>query len=65
MRELLPCPQCGEDSAEFDQGVCVDCCAENQRALDLHNAEHDRWRTLSDSQRADEIARAATIRSHP
>lgn len=47
----LHCPQCGEPSAEFNEGVCQDCWTANQNALDLHNIEYDRWQRMSDSQR--------------
>ena len=53
-----PCSQCGRDCAEFREGVCVDCCTENQRRLDDHNAEYDHWQSLSDAQRAAAIKRA-------
>lgn len=57
------CPQCGCDGMtieEFIEGVCADCCRENQNALDEYNAEHDRWQALSDQQRTDAIKRACS-----
>ena len=47
--------QCGEDAEEFREGVCTDCYEENQRALDLHNMEHDAWQKLTDEQRSKRI----------
>ena len=55
MSEREPCQQCGFPAWEFREGVCLDCCAENQRRLDLHNAEYDRWQRMSDAERAREI----------
>ncbi len=56
----LDCPQCGLLTAknDFTEGYCSDCAAENQRALDEHNASFDRWERLTDEQRAAEIRRA-------
>lgn len=45
------CDQCGMDAIDFLEGVCADCCKENQRRLDDHNAQHDLWEKLSDSER--------------
>ena len=54
----LPCPQCGIDSDNFDQGVCAFCCSENQLELNAYNLNFDRWSRLSDRQRKDEIEKA-------
>jgi len=51
------CPQCGEETEEFFEGYCEHCRDENQRVLDEHNAQYDRWQSLSDEQRSLEIAR--------
>lgn len=60
--EGLTCPQCGFDTPTLHEGYCADCCAENQRALDMHNYSVDRWAVLTDRQREDEI-RAAFLRA--
>lgn len=54
----LYCPQCGEDCEELVEGYCSDCAEENQRELDLHNLQYDRWKGLTDQQREDEIKSA-------
>ena len=41
--EQEACYQCGELKEEFAEGVCTDCCAENQRVLDMHNQAYDDW----------------------
>jgi predicted amidophosphoribosyltransferase len=58
------CLQCGEpvEPEDMDEGVCEQCCEENQRALDLHHATYDRWEKLTDQERAREI-RAAVRKS--
>jgi hypothetical protein len=53
----VECPQCGADVMELREGVCMDCCKENQRRLDEHNEQFDRWQSLTDKQRDDEIQR--------
>ena len=55
---MLNCPQCGNETETFREGVCGDCCDENQTRLDEHNASFDRWEGLSDRQRDVEIRRA-------
>ena len=54
---LYCCNQCGHDATQFQEGVCMDCCKENQRRLDEHNEQFDRWQSLTDKQRDDEIQR--------
>lgn len=56
-QEVYDCPQCGNEATEFQEGVCMDCCKHNQRRLDEHNAQFDRWESLTDKQRQDEINR--------
>ena len=46
-----PCPQCGFDTETIIDGVCEECRAENQASLDLHNAEYDRWKKMTQPQR--------------
>lgn len=46
------CNQCGLETEEFQEGVCVDCCHGNQQALDQHNFEYDRWQRMNDEERA-------------
>jgi len=53
------CPQCGEPTPELHEGYCEDCCIENQRCLDQHNAEYDRWQRMTDAQRDAAIMAAA------
>ncbi len=53
------CPQCGEPTPDLHEGYCEPCRDANQNALDLHNAEHDRWQGMTDKQRTDEIKRAS------
>lgn len=45
------CSQCGDDTEQFKEGVCVDCCDQNQRELDHHNAQYDAWQKLNDQER--------------
>lgn len=45
------CPQCGDDTLELHEGYCEECCCANQRALDQHNAEYNRWQRMTDAQR--------------
>lgn len=52
------CSQCGEGCLEFREGYCVDCCEQNQRELDLHNASYDRWNAMTTAEREDAIRRA-------
>ena len=58
--EELTCTQCGFETPEDEvcEGVCEDCWEINQRALELHNAEHDRWTRMSDAERAAAIKAA-------
>lgn len=56
---MLDCPQCGEPTELFCEGVCEPCCKANQAALDLHNAQYDRWQKMSAAERDREIRRAA------
>ena len=55
---MIHCPQCGNESETFREGVCEDCHDENQTWLDEFNASFDRWEGLSDHQREVEIRRA-------
>lgn len=55
---MLNCPQCGNETETFREGVCEYCHDENQSALDLHNASFDRWESLSAHQRDAAIRRA-------
>ena len=55
---MLNCPQCGEPTENFHEGYCEECCADNQRALDLHNAQFDHWSRLTDAERDKAIKRA-------
>lgn len=45
------CPQCGEPTPELHEGYCEECCNENQRRLDQHNADYYRWQRMTDDQR--------------
>ena len=58
---MLDCPQCGQETPEdqFQEGYCIHCFADNQRALDEHNARNDWWKSLSDVERDRAIACAA------
>ncbi len=49
--DKLLCPQCGELCGEFHEGVCAPCWQANQDALDLHNAEVDRWEKMTEAER--------------
>lgn len=55
---MYDCPQCGEATETLHEGYCAECCTENQRALDLHNAEYDRWQSMTDNQRQSAISAA-------
>jgi hypothetical protein len=57
-KPMYSCPKCGEETPELHEGYCEPCCADGQRALDEHNARHDWWNRLSDSERSDQIKRA-------
>ena len=48
---MYDCPQCGEETETLYEGYCEDCCTLNQTRLDLHNAEYDRWQSMSDAER--------------
>ena len=52
------CPQCGNQTERLHEGYCEPCCQENQAALDLHNAAYDRWQSMTDAKRGDEIRMA-------
>lgn len=56
---MRDCPQCGHETPEdqFQEGYCIHCYADNQRALDEHNASYDRWQKMTAQQRAEEIRR--------
>lgn len=45
------CNQCGEGADAFKEGVCVECCEQNQKELDAHNAQYRGWRNMSDDER--------------
>jgi hypothetical protein len=49
------CPQCGEDTETLREGCCEECREANQAALDRHNAEFDRWQSMTDAEREDAI----------
>lgn len=51
----LHCPQCGEPTERLHEGYCQECCEQNQRALDEHNARFDWWEKLSDDERERQI----------
>ena len=57
--EPWTCQQCGRFVAEMREGVCVDCCAENQARLDMHIAAFDAWEKLTDAERDQKIKIAA------
>lgn len=59
MATLYDCPQCGNETETLNEGCCEDCRKDNQKNLDNHNLSFDRWESLSDSQRWDEIINAA------
>lgn len=56
--EPIICPQCGEDTDELVEGHCAECTLLNTEDLIRYNAEHDRWRGMSDRERDDQIQRA-------
>lgn len=51
MIEKETCSQCGLNSNDFQEGVCVDCCNQNQLELDRHNQEFDIWEKLEAERR--------------
>lgn len=55
---MYDCPQCGEPTPQLHEGYCRECRDDNQAALDRHNAEYDRWQSMTDEQRELAIARA-------
>ena len=52
---MLDCPQCGFETKQLYEGYCEDCCKENQRNLDEHNARFDWWENLTDAERSQQI----------
>ena len=52
------CTQCGQDTEEFKEGVCVECCDQNQLELDRHNAQHDAWLKMSEGEKVTAIKAA-------
>ncbi len=54
------CPQCGNETPEdqWQEGYCVDCCTDQQRSLDEHNAQFDHWNGLTEKQKTNAIRRA-------
>jgi endogenous inhibitor of DNA gyrase (YacG/DUF329 family) len=52
------CPQCGDPTERLFEGYCEPCCEDNQRALDLHNAEYDAWQAKSKVERGHAIKEA-------
>lgn len=58
---MYDCPQCGESTIELHEGYCAECCTDNQRALDLHNAEYDRWQNMTDNQRKASVRAAVHL----
>lgn len=55
------CPQCGEDTPTLCEGRCEECRTENQRRLDEHNSQHDRWYNSTEPERDAAIRRAANL----
>lgn len=57
---MKDCPQCGFETPDeqWQEGYCVHCYADSQRALDEHNAQYGHWRGLSDEQRQGKINRS-------
>jgi ribosomal protein L37E len=51
MERKFFCPQCGEDTPDLHEGYCRECCDDNQRRLDRHNAEHDAWQAKTSAER--------------
>lgn len=54
----MSCPQCGEPTEDFSDGVCVSCSEDNQACLLLHNIREAAWRHMSPAQRDEAIRRA-------
>lgn len=52
----MNCPQCGNETDQFQEGVCAECCEENQQRLDQHIFEYDAWQKLTDAERDARIA---------
>lgn len=57
--DRFDCPQCGEPTETLHEGYCEECRDERQAALDLHNAQYDRWQRMTDAERDREIREAA------
>ena len=55
------CPQCGEPTETIHEGYCAECCADNQAALDQHNAAFVAWQNMTDVQRDKAIRRAVEL----
>lgn len=52
---MLYCPACSEEAKELIEGYCDLCWNSQQQELDLHNARHDWWNSLSDAERDKQI----------
>lgn len=58
------CPQCGQDTPELHEGYCTECCEDNQRRLDAHNASFTEWQRLTDVQREARINDAIRLNGY-
>jgi transcription elongation factor Elf1 len=58
---MFDCPRCGEETATLHEGFCLECCQQGQAELDQHNAQFDRWESLTDAQREAEISDAVRL----
>ncbi len=52
------CSQCGEIAISLHEGYCEKCCNQNQTELNEYNFQYDRWTSLDDDKRNEEIRRA-------
>ena len=52
------CSQCGHLTATLNEGCCEICREQNQRELDLHNAQYDWWQSLTPAERDAQIKNA-------
>ena len=55
---MFNCPQCSYETETLNEGYCEDCRQENQKALDYHNFQCDRWDKLTVAQKEQEIKKA-------
>lgn len=44
---VMICPQCGIETPELHEGYCLNCCVQNQTALNAHIIQFDQWQNMT------------------